>query len=89
VAFHPIHGTFATGGCDGNVYVWDGENKKRVSQYTGYPTSIASLAFNFDGSLLAIASSYTYEQGERDHPADEIYIRSPLENEVRKKSKTG
>lgn len=23
IAFHPGHGTFATGGCDGHVYVWD------------------------------------------------------------------
>ena len=23
IAFHPGHGTFATGGCDGNVHVWD------------------------------------------------------------------
>jgi cell cycle arrest protein BUB3 len=35
IAFHPIHGTFATGGCDGNVYTWDGENKKRVSCQLG------------------------------------------------------
>ena len=25
IAFHPIHGTFATGGCDGHVYTWDGK----------------------------------------------------------------
>ena len=38
-------GTFATGGCDGVVNIWDGENKKRLSQFPAYPTSIASLAF--------------------------------------------
>ena len=30
--------------------------------YNRYPTSIASLAFAGDGSVLAIASSYMYEQ---------------------------
>ena len=39
-----------------------------------YPTSIASLAFNHNGEYLAIASSYTYEEGEKDHPADAIFI---------------
>lgn len=36
IAFHPTHGTFATGGCDGAVYIWDGGNKKRLSQVSGY-----------------------------------------------------
>lgn len=87
IAFHPIHSTFATGGCDGNVYTWDGENKKRVGQFAGYSTSIASLAFNFDGSLLAIAASYTFEEGDKSHPPDAIYLRCPNENEVKRKIK--
>jgi WD40 repeat protein len=37
IAFHPI-GTFATGGCDGYVNVWDGQNKKRLCQFHKYPT---------------------------------------------------
>ncbi|GJN12718.1 hypothetical protein PR202_ga31024 [Eleusine coracana subsp. coracana] len=36
IAFHPIYGTFATGGCDGFVNVWDGTNKKRLYQYSKY-----------------------------------------------------
>lgn len=35
LAFHPSYGTFATGGCDAVVSVWDGENKKRLSQISG------------------------------------------------------
>nr|XP_024386586.1 mitotic checkpoint protein BUB3.1-like isoform X6 [Physcomitrium patens] len=34
IAFHPIYGTFATGGCDGYVNIWDGNNKKRLYQYS-------------------------------------------------------
>lgn len=66
IAFHKQYGTFATGGCDGTVNVWDGENKKRLYQYQRYPTSIAALAFSRNGSLLAVAASYTYEQGEKE-----------------------
>ena len=33
-------------------------NKKRLCQFHRYPTSIASLSFANDGSVLAIASSY-------------------------------
>eukprot|EP00823_Brevimastigomonas_motovehiculus_P009332 TRINITY_DN89_c0_g3_i1.p1 TRINITY_DN89_c0_g3~~TRINITY_DN89_c0_g3_i1.p1 ORF type:complete len:339 (+),score=56.97 TRINITY_DN89_c0_g3_i1:85-1101(+) len=87
IAFHPIFGTFATGGCDGIINIWDGFNKKRICLYPAYQTSIASLDFNSTGSLLAIAASYTYEEGEKDHPADAIYIRTVSEHEVKPKIK--
>ena len=45
------------------VNIWDGKNKKRLWQSSAYPTGIASMAFNHDGTRLAIASSYTFEQG--------------------------
>lgn len=45
------------------VNIWDGNNKKRLWQSGAYPTGIASLAFNHDGTRLAIAASYTFEQG--------------------------
>jgi len=66
LAFHQGFGTFATGGCDGYVNVWDGEHKKRLCQLHKYPSSIAALAFSEDGSMLAIASSYTFEEGEKE-----------------------
>lgn len=61
---HPHAGyeTFASGGGDGLINVWDGANKKRLFQTSRYPTSIASLSFSKDGSMLAVASSYAYEQ---------------------------
>lgn len=87
IAFHPRAGTFATGGCDGIVNVWDGANKKRICQYPQYPTSVAALSFNSTGDLLVIAASYTYEEGEKDHPPDAIYIRSVGDSEVKRKDK--
>ena len=88
LAFHPRFGTFASGGCDGVVNIWDGANKKRLSHYPTYPTSIAALAFNHDGSQLAVAASYTFELGEKPHPPDAIYIRDVSDAEVRPKAKS-
>lgn len=34
-------------------------------QYSKYPTSIAALSFSRDGRLLAVASSYTFEEGPK------------------------
>ncbi|KAI3917793.1 hypothetical protein MKW92_031730 [Papaver armeniacum] len=87
IAFHPIYGTFATGGCDGFVNVWDGNNKKRLYQYSKYPTSIAALSFSKDGRLLAVASSYTYEEGDQSHEPDAIFVRTVNEVEVKPKPK--
>ncbi|MBA0649325.1 hypothetical protein Goklo_016899 [Gossypium klotzschianum] len=81
------YGTFATGGCDGFVNVWDGNNKKRLYQYSKYPTSIAALSFSRDGRLLAVASSYTFEEGDKAHEPDAIFVRSVNEIEVKPKPK--
>ncbi|KAL8554712.1 hypothetical protein ACS0TY_002774 [Phlomoides rotata] len=87
IAFHPIFGTFASGGCDGYVNVWDGNNKKRLYQYPKYPTSVAALSFNRDGRLLAVASSYTFEEGDKLHEPDAIFVRNVNEVEVKPKPK--
>ncbi|KAK7357605.1 hypothetical protein VNO80_16898 [Phaseolus coccineus] len=87
IAFHPIYGTFATGGCDGYVNVWDGNNKKRLYQYSKYPTSVAALSFSRDGRLLAVASSYTFEEGPKSNEPDAIFVRSVNEIEVKPKPK--
>lgn len=83
LAFNPAYGTFATGGCDGSVATWDGVHKKRLANISGFPTSIAALAFNCNGTQLAIASSYTYERGEAAHPEDSITIRTVTDKEVK------
>ncbi|PRW58435.1 mitotic checkpoint [Chlorella sorokiniana] len=87
IAFNSRYGTFATGGGDGVVNFWDGENKKRLAQIAGYPTSVAALAFNGAATQLAVAASYTFEQGEKEHPADAIFIREVTEAEVKPKAR--
>ncbi|TPP63665.1 Mitotic checkpoint protein BUB3 [Fasciola gigantica] len=89
LAFHQGYNTFASGGCDGFVYIWDGFNRKRLAQLSKYPASISSLTFSEDGQLLAIASSYMYERGPiENEPEPTIYIRSVAENEVKPKHLT-
>lgn len=51
------YGTLATGGSDGTVAVWDHRAKKRLKLYNRLPTAISALAFNDDGSKLAIGVS--------------------------------
>lgn len=87
ISFHSEYNTFATGGSDGYVNIWDGYNKKRLCQFHRYPTSIASLSFSNDGSVLAIASSYMYEhENVPDNiPEDAIYVRYVSDQETKPK----
>ncbi|GBG26127.1 Mitotic checkpoint protein BUB3.1 [Hondaea fermentalgiana] len=88
IAPHPVHETFATGGGDGDVAVWDPLNHKRTSHF-GVDETVASLDFNQSGSLLAVAKSYTFENG--DDPARQarnaIVIRHVLDSEVLPRAK--
>lgn len=77
IAFHPTYYTFASGGGDGTISIWDGENKKRVKRLPQYPTSIASISFGCDGGRMAIASSYTFEEGEKEYLFIFIYLVIP------------
>jgi len=88
IAFHPHHSTFATGGSDALVNIWDPFNKKRLCQFHKYNTSISSLAFSSDGSTLAIGASYQYEfpDDPTPLPEDQIYIRKVTDQETKPKS---
>ena len=83
-AFHPHKSVVFTGGGDGFVNAWDWRARKRVFQYARYPTSVAALAVNDEGNMLAVAASYAYEQGDVvQRPArDELFIRPILDEEI-------
>lgn len=90
ISFHQKYNTFATGGSDGYVSVWDGQKKKRIVQFHKYPTSISSLSFSPDGHKLAIACSnlHAYEETDtiRDIPPACIYIRRVSDQETKNKN---
>ncbi|EPR63744.1 mitotic checkpoint protein, BUB3 family protein [Toxoplasma gondii TgCatPRC2] len=87
LSFHPQYGTFATGGSDGGVSVWDGQSKKRLWRLPAFPTSVAALAFNPSGNQLAIGVSYLYEKGPiPTAPAPQIVVRLVKDEDVRPKA---
>lgn len=87
ISFHSVYNTFATGGSDGYVNIWDGFNKKRLCQFHLYDSSISSLCFSDDGSTLAIACSYMdeAETPPDPYPKPTLYVRYVNEQETRPK----
>lgn len=87
ISFHHGYNTFATGGSDGYVNIWDGQNKKRLCQFHRYSSSISSLCFSHDGSVLAIACSYMYEDENQPEPLPEnnVFIRYVTDQETKPK----
>lgn len=75
---------FATGGGDGYVNFWDIKLKKRIKQFGKYPSSISSIDIAPNGNIMAIASSYCFEEGEKEyfhllivfsHAPDSIFLK--------------
>ena len=62
-------------------------NKKKLTVFHKYPTSISSLDFSSDGALLAVAVSYCFENGDQKHPKEQIMIRKVSEADVKPKAK--
>ena len=87
LAFHPVHGTFVSGGGDGIVALWDGVAKRRIRQYQRYPASVAALAFSEDGKYLAVGVSPGFEDGKEGfgEGAVKVYVKELGEGEAKGK----
>lgn len=85
IAFHNQYNTFATGGADCFVNMWDGMNKKRLCQFHRFPAAVSSLAFSGDGTTLAIACSslYSCEPNLKDKNINQIFIRKVTDTETK------
>ncbi|RMZ76971.1 hypothetical protein DV737_g4589, partial [Chaetothyriales sp. CBS 132003] len=89
ISFHPIHGTFATGGGDGVVAIWDAIAKRRIRIYPKLASSVAALSFSANGKFLATAISPGFEDGKEDvsEGSVAIFIRELGDKEVQRKAK--
>jgi len=88
LAFHPVYGTFASGGGDGTVALWDAGAKRRMKQYQKFPHSVAALAFSADGRYLAVGVCPGFETGQEDYSAEgqtSVFIRELGETEAKGK----
>ncbi|KAJ5097960.1 Mitotic checkpoint protein BUB3.2 [Penicillium argentinense] len=88
LAFHPVYGTFASGGGDGVVAIWDGISRRRIRLYHKHESSVAALAFSGNGNYLAIGVSPGFEDGKDDMAEGvvKIYVRQLGETEAKRKS---
>jgi cell cycle arrest protein BUB3 len=88
LAFHPVWGTFASGGGDGTVALWDAEAKRRMRLYQRFENSVAALAFSRDGKYLAIGISPGFETGQEDYNGEgqtKLIVRELGETEAKGK----
>ncbi len=92
---HTAHDTHAPAptraacGCTRLWPRWQGAKKKRLGSLRRYPTSVACLAFSPGGEQLAIAASYTWEQGEQPNtPPDAIYLHTVADSLVGARRRT-
>lgn len=89
LAFHPTYGTFATGGGEGSIVMWDPKTKRRLKQLPHFPSSIAAMDFSPDGHSLAVGISPGFEDGKEtedpDHSLIKVIIREISPNEVKGK----
>lgn len=88
LAFHPIHGSFASGGGDGVVALWDAVAKRRIRQYQKYALSIAALSFSSDGKYLAVGLCPAFETGMEDYTGEgntKVFIRELSDTDAKGK----
>ena len=74
LAFHPTFNTFASAGSDATVSIWDYKVKKRLRQYPKFPAGVAAVAFNCDGSRIAVGVSSTWDEGEEGFKAHLVIL---------------
>jgi cell cycle arrest protein BUB3 len=88
LAFHPKYSTFASGGGDGTVALWDSQAKRRMRLYQNFPASVAALGFSPDGKYLAIGVCPGFETGMEDYSGEgqtKLFIRELGETEAKGK----
>ena len=92
LAFHPVYGTFTSGGGDGNVALWDAVAKRRIRQYHRFGASVGAMEFSRDGKWLAIGVSPGFEDAKGDGDGGmgdgpvQVWVRQIPDAEVKGKA---
>ena len=90
IAFHPQHGTYATGGSDGHYAFWDNDSRQRLKLSARLPNAVTALDFSADGRLFATAVGYDWSKGLQFYDAlrqpNGIVLHELKDEEIRKKN---
>ncbi|KAL4383303.1 hypothetical protein GQ457_15G004740 [Hibiscus cannabinus] len=77
IAFNPNNsGAFVTGDNAGYVSAWDAKSRRRLFELPRCSNSIASLAFNHEGQILAVASSHIYQEATEIGKPPQIFVHT-------------
>lgn len=78
MAIHPFKKTFVTGDNEGYAISWDAQSKKKLLEFPSYSGSVASVAYNHSGELLAVASNYNHQEADKVVAVErhQIYIET-------------
>lgn len=86
VKFNPIYNSLASCGSDGTVCIWDLDKRKKICSIGPYQDCISSVSFHFTGLKIAVATSYTFEEGvNKPGSLHQVHILDLEENQVRPK----
>ncbi|KAG8366407.1 hypothetical protein BUALT_Bualt17G0076400 [Buddleja alternifolia] len=89
IAFSPsLHGVLVTGDNEGHATIWDVLSRKRLIELPRCPNSVASLAYNCSGELLAVTSSYTYQEANEREEMPQIFIHHMDDSYIKSNSAT-
>ncbi|KMZ62908.1 Mitotic checkpoint protein BUB3.3 [Zostera marina] len=74
IASHPCSDIVVTGDSEGYVIIWDIQRRRYLFEFPRYANSIASVSYNHNGNLFAVASSYTYNTEAQVEVSPQIFI---------------
>ncbi|CAN6292592.1 unnamed protein product [Urochloa humidicola] len=75
IAIHPCEKILVTGDDGGYAIAWDAQSKKKLLELPSYSGSVASMAYNHSGQLLAVAPNYRLE-ADKMVEKHEIFIET-------------
>ncbi|CAI2369414.1 unnamed protein product [Moneuplotes crassus] len=85
ISFNKKYSTFATCGGDGNYFIWDKKNKKRLKTTRGCDAPITACKMNDNASMVAYSFGYDWSKGYNTStpPPVGLFIHPTTENEIK------